>query len=219
MRYLSQTIFKSNKTIMAPPDLLVSKVEFLPFLYTARLTLRLYDDQRDVPFATSLFGPSFTAEDMQRLDKGTQLRKSLLNGRKAPGASAYIIHLGTAEGPEIGVVSLCHRKEGLAPDIGWGVSVENRRKGLATEAAKECLRYWHEEFGLKEICAFVSKDNIASQRVVERVGLVSKGYLTLTGMSGSVYEVFAYGLGTMNEFQGDSVNFWGEPEEEDKDKE
>lgn len=205
---------------MGPADVngtsTMSKIHYAPFLYTTRLILRLYDEAKDLAFTASMFGPSFTLDDMRRLDRGTRLHMSLLHGQKAPGTSCYIIHLGSAEGPKIGVISLCQRKEGVAPDIGWSVVPESRNRGVATEAAAECLRYWHEDFGLKEICAFIDAENIASQKVAEHIGLVRKGFVDFTLPSGSVAEFLpAWGLSSMTDFRGNSLNFWGEPEEKE----
>ncbi len=43
--------------------------------------------------------------------------------------------------------------------------------GLATEAAKACLRYWLEELTLEKIVAATSQQNIGSQRVLEKIGM------------------------------------------------
>jgi hypothetical protein len=66
---------------------------------------------------------------------------------------------------------------------------------------------------LKEICAFIDEGNIASQKVAAHVGFVRRGYVTMTGPRGSVSKELAYGFVSMNEFQGESIDFWGEPEE------
>ena len=43
--------------------------------------------------------------------------------------------------------------------------------GFATEAAKACLRFWFEELTLAEIVAAASPENIASLRVLEKIGM------------------------------------------------
>lgn len=191
----------------------MSKAHYAPYLYTDRLTLRLYDEHQDLAFTASLLGPSFSLDDMQRLDRGTRLHRSLLDGEKAPGMSCYIIHLGSAEGPKIGIISLCQRKEGVAPDIGWSVVPANRNRGVATQAATECLKYWHKEFGLEEICAFIDEDNVASQKVAEHIGFVRKGFVNFTGLSGSVAELPAWAMRSMTDFEGEPLDFWGDLEE------
>ncbi len=46
----------------------------------------------------------------------------------------------------------------------WGM-------GLATEAAKACLRYGFEELQLEKIIAVTRPENVASRRVLERIGM------------------------------------------------
>ena len=62
--------------------------------------------------------------------------------------------------PETGEVEVAY----LLSRTWWG-------RGLATEAATACLQYGFEEFGLDRIVGLTHPDNVASQRVLEKVGL------------------------------------------------
>lgn len=44
-------------------------------------------------------------------------------------------------------------------------------KGLATEAAQACLKYGFTNFDVESIVAIVHPENIASQRVAEKIGM------------------------------------------------
>jgi RimJ/RimL family protein N-acetyltransferase len=44
-------------------------------------------------------------------------------------------------------------------------------RGLATEAAKACLQYGFENLNVKTIVAIVHPENVASQRVIEKLGM------------------------------------------------
>jgi len=57
-------------------------------------------------------------------------------------------------------------------EIGWRLSSSHWGHGLATEAATEVLLYAHEMLGMDEIVAMTTKENLASQRVMEKIGLV-----------------------------------------------
>jgi RimJ/RimL family protein N-acetyltransferase len=59
------------------------------------------------------------------------------------------------------------------PEIEVGYRLARRfwGMGFATEAARESLRYGFEELGLDRIVAVVQPENIASCRVVEKIGL------------------------------------------------
>ena len=44
-------------------------------------------------------------------------------------------------------------------------------KGFATEAAKACLRFWFEEMNRDQLFAATSPENLASLRVLEKIGM------------------------------------------------
>ena len=80
------------------------------------------------------------------------------NRGKVIGACGFNLHEG---GPELELVY--H----FAPAY-WG-------RGYATEAARACLRYAFEELNAPQIVASTSSKNFASQRVLEKIGLVYQG--------------------------------------------
>jgi RimJ/RimL family protein N-acetyltransferase len=55
----------------------------------------------------------------------------------------------------------------LLPEL-WG-------RGLATEAARACLRYAFEEVGLQHVIAGADAPNVASLRVIEKLGMKPLG--------------------------------------------
>jgi RimJ/RimL family protein N-acetyltransferase len=48
-------------------------------------------------------------------------------------------------------------------------------KGIASEAARACLRYGFETPGLDHILALAETDNLASQRVMQKIGMQHQG--------------------------------------------
>lgn len=48
-------------------------------------------------------------------------------------------------------------------------------RGFATEAARACLRYAFEELGAPAVVASVDKKNLASKRVLEKIGMIHQG--------------------------------------------
>ena len=60
-------------------------------------------------------------------------------------------------------------------EIGYGISDEYRNKGYATEAAEAIVRYAFEEAGQDVLVAIVKPENIASRRVIEKLGFVNCG--------------------------------------------
>jgi RimJ/RimL family protein N-acetyltransferase len=55
-------------------------------------------------------------------------------------------------------------------------------KGLATEAARACVQYGFENVGLESIVGIVHPENIASQRVIEKLGMSFVDQSTYFGM-------------------------------------
>jgi RimJ/RimL family protein N-acetyltransferase len=56
-------------------------------------------------------------------------------------------------------------------EVTYGLARAYWRKGLASEAARACLRYGFEELELDRIYALAEPGNVGSHRVMERVGM------------------------------------------------
>ena len=56
-------------------------------------------------------------------------------------------------------------------EIYYGLSVDHWGRGLATEAAKALLDYGFSTIGLDTIVAVVKPDNVASRKVIEKLGM------------------------------------------------
>lgn len=79
----------------------------------------------------------------------------------------------------------------------YGLARKHWGRGLATEAARACLRYGFEEAQLPRIVAVADPQNVGSYRVMEKIGM---RYEKLTRHYG--FEVVCYAL-TREEFQPD----------------
>lgn len=68
-----------------------------------------------------------------------------------------------------------HGKRGGAPlEIGWRLVPEHNGKGYASEAAKAIVDYAVERVGASYLVAVADPENIASQRVMKRLGMSYK---------------------------------------------
>jgi RimJ/RimL family protein N-acetyltransferase len=80
-----------------------------------------------------------------------------------------------ATGELAGMVGLAHVafEAHFTPcvEIGWRLDVAHWNQGLATEGARECLRYAFADLALKEVVAFTVPANVRSRRVMERLGM------------------------------------------------
>ena len=89
----------------------------------------------------------------------------------------------TKEGNEkVGGAVGIFEREGLdIVDIGYSLLEEFEGKGYAYEAAQKVKSIGMDEFGLSKISAIISKDNISSQKLIEKLGLKFKKHVVLPG--------------------------------------
>jgi [ribosomal protein S5]-alanine N-acetyltransferase len=62
------------------------------------------------------------------------------------------------------------RKSGIV-EIGWGVTFEYRRQGIAMEATKAVTEWVLSQPGVRRMIATIPDDNPASQSVAKRLGM------------------------------------------------
>jgi ribosomal-protein-alanine N-acetyltransferase len=67
-------------------------------------------------------------------------------------------------------------------DLGYRFKQSCWGKGIATEAALASLQYGFEQMKVPEICAAVHAENIASQRVLQKVGMVFSETFVVDGI-------------------------------------
>jgi ribosomal-protein-alanine N-acetyltransferase len=86
------------------------------------------------------------------------------------------------DGKVIGLVGLiCQDYQ--QGEMGWALGVDYRGQGYATEAARALMDYGFRSLALHRIHADTSTDNVASLRIMERLGMRREGLLR-----GAVYE-------------------------------
>jgi RimJ/RimL family protein N-acetyltransferase len=56
-------------------------------------------------------------------------------------------------------------------EIGWRLSADHWGQGLATEGAREMMRYAFEVVGLQALVSFTASGNVRSRRVMEKLGM------------------------------------------------
>jgi ribosomal-protein-alanine N-acetyltransferase len=81
----------------------------------------------------------------------------------------------------IGFCGLKHLSDIGEVDIGFRFLPEFWGRGLATEAAGACLEFGFETIGLSRIVGLVLPDNLASVRVLEKIGMDPDGEMQLDG--------------------------------------
>ena len=68
-------------------------------------------------------------------------------------------------------VEVAEQARGTLAEIGWVIAPEHTGRGYATEAAAELLRFCFEELGVRRVIAQCFADNVASWKVMERLGM------------------------------------------------
>ncbi len=73
-------------------------------------------------------------------------------------------------------------------EVGYRLRFGAWGDGLATEGARELVRYGFDDLGLHRIIAVTHPDNAASQRVLRKIGLVDIGWGHYYGRALRVFE-------------------------------
>lgn len=107
-------------------------------------------------------------------DAREYIRIKMLPQLKRLGYSNYTL-IRKSDQAKIGSCGLYDR-EGLdGIDIGFAFLPEYERKGYAFEAASKLKEAAFNVFGIKEISAITEKENISSQKLIEKLGLKLTG--------------------------------------------
>jgi ribosomal-protein-alanine N-acetyltransferase len=111
-------------------------------------------------------------------DAENYIRSKFLPQFEKLGFGNYLIFLKEGN-QKIGGVGIFER-EGLdIVDIGFSVLEKFEGKGYMFEAAQKVKSIGMNDFGLKKVSAITTKDNISSQKLIERLGLTFQKHVTL----------------------------------------
>lgn len=86
------------------------------------------------------------------------------------GYGNFVIQL-KSDGKKIGGVGIFEREGLEIHDIGFSFLPEFEGKGFGFEAAEKLMNTAFTEFGLKKISAITTKENISSQKLIEKLGM------------------------------------------------
>jgi RimJ/RimL family protein N-acetyltransferase len=78
-----------------------------------------------------------------------------------------------------------------AVEIGWSISPERWGEGLAPEAGDGCLDWAFDVAELDRVVSFTMRDNVASRRVMEKLGLRYSHDFERKGFEQVLYELAA----------------------------
>ena len=106
--------------------------------------------------------------------------KKIIPQVKKLGYSNYTI-IRKSDNLKIGSCGLLHNREGFGGvvDIGFAFLPKYHKKGYAYEAASKVKNIAFDEFGIHELYALTTKDNIPSQKLLEKLELNLSGIIIL----------------------------------------
>ena len=169
-----------------------------PTLTTGRFLLQqiLPDDQRFI--FEGLSHPEIIPFYGVRYDSFEATRKQMdwyeKSYREGSGHSWKIIE--KASGEKIGVVAYYFFKpEHKKAEVGFWIFPQYWNKGITTEVLKTVIEYCQKEKGIHRLEAFVEEGNLASSRVLEKLGFVYEGTMRECEIKNGKYiNLFIYAL-------------------------
>jgi len=144
---------------------------------TERLILRLWKPEDAEPFYQMnqdpevlryLIGPlsrERVAEFMVDMNAGFAADKYCLFAVEEQASGAFIGFVGLSRPRFEAHFTPC-------VEIGWRLAADYWGKGYATEAARAVLAYVFDVLKLEEVVSFTVPDNIRSQRVMNKIGMI-----------------------------------------------
>jgi ribosomal-protein-alanine N-acetyltransferase len=148
------------------------------WLQTPRLALQRFTPD-DLVFLTALFGDPDVARYVGGL-KDSAATKTFLGTRvlqyydEHPGLGVWAT-IERATGLTIGYHLLNHIQGEAIIQVGYGLVKSAWGRGFATEGASAILRYGFDTLHLPRIAGIANVANVASQRVLTKIGLERRG--------------------------------------------
>ncbi len=145
-------------------------------LETERLILRQWRDcdrqpfrelnanPRVMEFMPGLLPPEASDEMMDRIQQGFELHSFGLFAAELRADQSFLGFIGLS-------VPAFNAPFMPAVEIGWRIAAPHWGSGLATEGAREVLRFAFESAGLDSVVSFTVPANIRSTRVMQKLGM------------------------------------------------
>jgi len=105
---------------------------------------------------------------------GDEDARAFLRGEAAPAHEAMAVEL---DGRVVGGIGLSLSSSGYRASIGYWIAAPARGRGICTRALRLLSRHALEELHLPSVQLVTDPDNLASQRVAEKVGFQREGVL------------------------------------------
>lgn len=111
----------------------------------------------------------FTGDDgFASLEAAERFAREYVSVHATDGMARWAV-LDRETGDFLGWCGLRRQKDGSV-DLGYRYRPDTWGRGLATEAARACVAYGFETLALEEIVAWAAPENVASVRILEKLG-------------------------------------------------
>lgn len=160
-------------------------------LETERLVLSELSVDDDAEFIFGLLNePSFKRfigdKEIHNLDAArTYIAEKAIRHYERHGFGLYRVTLKRESAP-LGICGLVKRDEFPQPDLGFAFLKAQWSNGYAFESSLAILRHSREELGFDRILAMADKGNIASTRLLDRLGFRLECRVTMPGETAEV---------------------------------
>jgi RimJ/RimL family protein N-acetyltransferase len=101
------------------------------------------------------------------------IQEKMINHYNIHGYGNFLMSRKT-DGTKIGCISLYNREDVDGVDIGFAMLPDYMNQGFAYEGANKIKSIAKDVFKLSGITAFTSKENIGSQKLIEKLGMEFK---------------------------------------------
>ena len=118
-------------------------------------------------------------------DQFTERHNALLAEQEA-GSCAFYVLVGE-DGSVLGRFNLYDIEDGTAV-LGYRVAQQVAGRGVATAKVRELCRLAAAQYGLRTLRAAVTRDNVASQKVLTKAGFVPVGPADIGGKPSTWYQ-------------------------------
>ncbi len=138
----------------------------------------------DAPFVLELLNTPKWIKNIGKRDVNTveeaeeYIRQKMTPQLERLGYSNYTI-TRKSDGAKVGSCGLYDREGLPGVDIGFALLPQYERQGYGFEAASRVMQAGLEDFDLKIIQGITNKENIASQKLLEKIGLTFHKCITL----------------------------------------
>jgi len=160
----------------------------VPTLTTSRLTLRGWREDDAAVYAEITADPEVMRFMGGVLDREQTWREiAVFVGHW--DLRGYGLWAVEREGALIGRVGLWRPDGWPGLEVGWLLARSAWGHGYATEAARASVDHAWRELGAEELISLIAPENVASQRVAERLGMCPRGEFDFHGRAHVIHRI------------------------------